>query len=213
MVRTMPGNTWRWADFLERVRPGFAVSAALHIGLFLLLGYFLAFHRGLTIEPQQEDPPFVLVEPPKPPPPTVQVQRTTSIKTITTRTFDRIHLPPMVPPFPTNDDAAAGTSTAPAVVGPPAPPVIINPTPIYRGALTYPDRAADAGQQGYVDFDFIIEPDGTVGDPHVISELPPGYDFAAAAVKAFPKWRFKPMLKDGVPIAAPARIRVSFKLG
>jgi hypothetical protein len=38
-----------------------------------------------------------------------------------------------------------------------------------------------------------------------------GYGFADAARKAFPKWRFEPKLVDGKPVAAPARIRVSFK--
>ncbi len=213
MVRTMPSNPWRCADFLERVRPGFAVSVALHVGLFLVLGYLLAFHRGLVVEAPPEDPPFVLVNPPTIAPPPVQVRTTTEVKTIKIKPTQHIHLGTPPTPFgstdQTNEDAAKG----PPVLVPAAPPRIDNPVPIYRGALVYPDRAADAGQQGYVDFDFIIEPDGTVGDPHVISELPPGYGFAASAIKAFPKWRFKPMLKDGVPIAAPARIRVSFKLG
>ena len=49
-------------------------------------------------------------------------------------------------------------------------------------------------------------------DPRVVTEVPDGVGFAAAAKKAFPKWRFNPMMKDGHPVAAPARIRVSFKL-
>ena len=81
---------------------------------------------------------------------------------------------------------------------PPAPPVIINPQPIYRGNLVYPDRAVEHDVSGYVDFTFIIEPDG--------------YGFAASAKRAFPHWRFKPQLVDGKPVAAPARIRVTFKL-
>jgi len=211
MVTIMPSNPWRCADFLERVRPGIAVSIALHAGLFILLGYLLAFHRGLQVEAPTADPPFVLVDPPKPPVTPVQVQTTTTIKTLTTRNIDVLHPPTTIAPFASNDRPPEGPAKAPDTA-PAGPPLIINPTPIYRGALNYPDRAADAGQQGYVDFDFMIEPDGTVGDPRVVSELPPGYGFAASAMKAFPKWRFKPMMKDGVPVAAPAHIRVSFKL-
>ena len=67
MVRTMPSNPWRCADFLERVRPGFAVSVALHIGLFLLLAYLLAFHSPMPADAPVDDPPFVLINPPRPP--------------------------------------------------------------------------------------------------------------------------------------------------
>ena len=45
-----------------------------------------------------------------------------------------------------------------------------------------------------------------------MAEVPDGMGFATAAKKAFPKWKFNPMMKDGVPIAAPAHIRVLFKL-
>ena len=69
MVRAIPNNPWRCADFLERVRPGFAVSAALHIGLLIVLAYLLAFHPTLQVQTDKTDPPVVLIEIPKPPPP------------------------------------------------------------------------------------------------------------------------------------------------
>jgi TonB family protein len=190
MVRAIPNNPWRCADFLERVRPGFAVSAALHIGLLIVLAYFLAFHPTLQIPTDKTDTPLVLIEVPK-------------------QGID-IKIPPFVlPPF---DGTSSGPPQTTTTTESPAPAVIVNPTPIYRGGLIYPDRAAEMGKEGYVDFDFIIEPDGTVGDPHVVAEVPDGIGFAVAAKKAFPKWRFNPMMKDGHPVAAPARIRVSFKL-
>ena len=99
-----------------------------------------------------------------------------------------------------------------AVVTEDKPQITLNPKPISRTPPKYPDRAEDRQISGYVDFDFTIEPDGTVGDPRVVAEVPDGIGFAEAAKKAFPKWRFKPMMKDGHPVAAPAHIRVSFKL-
>ena len=218
MVRTMPSNPWRCADFLERIRPGFAMSAALHIGLLLLLAYFLAFHPGLPVQEQNNDEVVTVFDIPKPPPPqaVIEVPKVPTFKPVVTRPIKGIDLkmPPLV--FPPIDDTSSGrpqtTTQAVTTAEPPAPAIVINPTPIYRGSLVYPDRAADMGREGYVDFDFTIEPDGTVGDPRVVAEVPDGIGFAEAAKKAFPKWRFKPMMKDGHPVAAPAHIRVSFKL-
>ena len=115
----------------------------------------------------------------------------------------------VIPPHENFDRTPPTTVTS---TEPTAPAVIKDPQPLYRGGLVYPERAADAGVGGYVEFAFIIEPDGSVGDPQVIAEVPDGYGFAAAAKKAFPKWRFEPKLVDGKPVAAPATIRVTFKL-
>jgi protein TonB len=182
---------------------------ALHAGLFILLGYLLAFHRGLQVEAPREDPPLVVVDLPKPPLQPVQVQTATNVKPIVTREIDRFHPPQMITPLQLDDQSTVSTPKGPPTT---APTVIVNPTPIYRGGLVYPDRAAETNREGYVDFDFIIEPDGTVGNPVVVAEVPDGVGFAAAAKKAFPKWKFKPMMKDGVPVAAPAHIRVLFRL-
>jgi TonB family protein len=209
----MPSNPYRCADFLERVRPGFALSVALHVGLFILLAYLLAFHPALQVPEPPIGTIIEVVAPPPPPPvkpieleenPTFRPLKTKAIDTLTTK------FPPLVLPSVDNNDN--GSSQTTTTTEPSAPPVIIDPTPIFRGGLVYPERAGDMGRTGYVDFDFIIEPDGTVGDPRVVAEVPDGVGFAAAAKKAFPQWRFHPMMKDGHPIAAPAHIRVTFKL-
>jgi periplasmic protein TonB len=213
MVRAIPNNPWRCADFLERVRPGFAVSAALHIGLLLLLAYFLAFHPGLPVQEQKPEETVTVIDIPKPPPPTmIEIPKVPTFKPMVTRTIKGIDV--KVPPFvlPPFDGTNSGPPQTTTTTEPPAQAIVVNPAPIYRGGLIYPDRAADLGREGYVDFEFIIEPDGTVGDPRVVAEVPDGIGFATAAKKAFPKWRFSPMMKDGHPVAAPARIRVSFKL-
>jgi periplasmic protein TonB len=211
MVRAIPNNPWRCVDFLERVRPGFAVSAALHIGLLLLLAYFLAFHPVLPVqEPKTVETVTVIDIPKLPPPAMIEIPKVPIFKPMVTRTIKGIDVKVM--PFPPFDSTNNGPPQTTTTIEPPTQVVIRDPTPIYRGGLIYPDRAAEMGREGYVDFDFIIEPDGTVGDPHVVAEVPDGIGFAMAAKKAFPKWRFNPMMKDGHPIAAPAHIRVSFKL-
>ena len=211
MVTIMPSNPWRCADFLERVRPGIAVSVAIHAGLFILLGYLLAFHSPMPAPPVPEDPEFTVVRPPAPPEKPIQIEipKVTKFKPMESKPIKGLvtSVQPLILP-PVQDNGPAQTETATG----PAPAVIINPKPIYRGGLVYPDRAANLNREGYVDFDFIIEPDGTVGNPVVVAEVPDGVGFAAAAKKAFPNWRFTPMTKDGHPVAAPAHIRVTFKL-
>lgn len=208
MVRAIPINPWRLTDFLERVRPGIAVSAALHAGLFIALAYFLAFRPTIQVQPAETDPPLQYIElpkaQPKPPPkvPTFTPYQTPDLPMVNST------VPVLVLPAQNKYDSKPQTATSTES----APPVVINPRPVYRGGLVYPDRAAEAGMSGYVDFSFIIEPDGSVGNPQVIDEVPDGYGFAAAAKKAFPKWRFDPKLVDGKPVPAPARIRVSFQL-
>jgi periplasmic protein TonB len=209
MVRAIPINPWRLTDVLERLRPGIAVSAALHAGLFIALAYFLAFHPTIQVQPQPPDEGLKYVELPKPPPKPV-IPNKSLFHPEQAPTIEALHTSVGTLVIPAEDFHRSPPTTTTSTEA--APPVIINPRPVYRGGLIYPDRAADAGMSGYVDFSFIIEPDGSVGDPQVIDEVPDGYGFATAAKRAFPKWRFDPKLVDGKPVAAPAQIRVTFQL-
>jgi TonB family protein len=210
MVRAIPNNPWRCADFLERVRPGFAVSAALHIGLLIVLAYFLAFHPQLQVPAPPPDEVLQYFEIPKPPPKPV-IDNNSIFHPKPAPTIEGVHstVGPLTIPAEENFHREPPKTVTNADV---APAAIIDPKPIYRGGLDYPERAAEAGRGGYVIFSFIIRKDGSVGDPQVIEEVPDGYGFATAAKKAFPKWRFDPKLVDGKPVDAPAQIRVTFQL-
>ena len=210
MVRAIPINPWRWANVLERVRPGIAVSAALHIGLFFALAYFLAFRPQLQVPPSPPDEVLQYFELPKPPPIKPVVPTNSIFHPEPTPTIEGVHSTVGALPVPAEMNFHREPAKATSVEA--APAVIINPKPIYRGGLNYPERAAEAGRSGYVISSFIIRKDGSVGDPQVIEEVPDGYGFATAAKRAFPKWRFDPKLMDGKPVDAPAQIRVTFQL-
>jgi protein TonB len=77
---------------------------------------------------------------------------------------------------------------------------------------TYPERAEDRQISGYVDFEFTVQPDGSVGDPKVTAEVPEGYGFASAAQKVFPRWKFAPEMVNGKAVPTKAFYRFSFKL-
>jgi protein TonB len=209
MVRAIDSYAWRNAMFLERVRPGLAVSVILHAVLFLGLAYYLAFPP--TVKPTFNEPPGVItiIDPPRAPPPKQPVKST--FQPEKTIEIPNVHpdVPPLVIPPVVNFDK--GTEKTVTTETPPEP-VITNQRPIQHNDPIYPDRALDQGRAGYVDFNFTIEPDGSVGDLQLVTETPAGYGFAAAAEKAFAKWRFTPKLVNGVPVAARARYRVSFQL-
>jgi TonB family protein len=76
----------------------------------------------------------------------------------------------------------------------------------------YPSAAEDDQIQGYVDFEFVIQPDGSVGDPVIQTEMPEAYGLADAAVKVFPLWKFTPENVNGSPVPTKAFYRFSFKL-
>lgn len=75
----------------------------------------------------------------------------------------------------------------------------------------YPDRARNAGQTGWVDLEFTVRPNGSVGDIRVMRSEPIGV-FDEAAREAVGRWRFEAVKRDGEAVAQRARIRVRFTL-
>jgi len=209
MVNNLPFNQWGASQPFPRVRPGIAISIAFHAALLLCLAYALSF--GPRPLPETIEGPVITVlpQPDVQPPPPQPVKSDIHPKRIEPQKFQTVNIPPLpIPPDPpqATDNATKAEPTRNSA------PVVIDPVPISRGGLVYPDKAVDQGINGYVDFNFVIEPDGSVGDTQVIAEMPQGYGFAAAARKGFQTWKFQPKIVDGTAIAAPARIRVSFKL-
>lgn len=73
----------------------------------------------------------------------------------------------------------------------------------------YPRIARDAGIEGWVDLEFVVRADGSVGDVRVLTAQPAG-TFDAAAIAALSRWRFEPVLRDGGAIDQRARMRMRF---
>jgi len=76
----------------------------------------------------------------------------------------------------------------------------------------YPSCALQMHLNGYVDFAFTLEPDGSVGDFKVIKEMPAGFGFAAAGSAVFGQWRFLPKMVIGKELATQAFYRFTWKL-
>lgn len=70
--------------------------------------------------------------------------------------------------------------------------------PLVRMEPVYPRRAQERGIEGWVTVEFTVTADGTVADPFVL-EAEPENIFNRAALKAVLKFKYKPMVVNGVP--------------
>jgi protein TonB len=74
--------------------------------------------------------------------------------------------------------------------------------PIVKVAPMYPARAQTQGIEGWVLLKFTVTEAGAVADPVVLESQPPGV-FDEAARKAVLKFKYKPRVENGKPIAVP----------
>lgn len=81
--------------------------------------------------------------------------------------------------------------------------------PIVRIEPQFPREALLKGIGGWVEVEFTIEPDGSVSDPKVVKSQPPRI-FDRNAIRAIYKWKFKPRIVDGKPVARRAKQRMDF---
>jgi protein TonB len=83
--------------------------------------------------------------------------------------------------------------------------------PIVRIDPQWPREALLDGISGYVILEFTIEADGSVSDA-VVVESEPRRLFDRNAVRAIYKWKFKPRVVDGRPVARRASTRIDFQV-
>ena len=84
------------------------------------------------------------------------------------------------------------------------------PVPVTRVEPAYTDEARAAKISGTVTLTVTIDDKGVPVELHVLKSLDPGLD--QKALDAVSKWRFRPALQDGEPVAFQATIEVTFKL-
>jgi TonB family protein len=83
------------------------------------------------------------------------------------------------------------------------------PEAILKVAPEYPKAARDSGMQGTVIVKALIGTDGQVKDAMVVKSVPVLDEAAQAAVR---KWRFKPAMASGSPVAVWVAVPVKFSL-
>ncbi len=109
----------------------------------------------------------------------------------------------------TREEAGGGAPDAPCEEEPTRPEAIVQ-TPTIDYTL-YPQAQAD-GIEGKFKARLIIDADGQVGSVTVVSGVDPAFD--AAIVAALKRWRFKPAMACGKPVAgATVPFTARFELG
>ncbi len=98
-----------------------------------------------------------------------------------------------------------GSSTASQSWRATTPPVLLR-----QVEPDYPEEARRAKVQGFVTISVEIDENGRVRVLRVLQ--PAGLGLDEKAIEAVKQWRFKPAMRDGRPVAAPAQIQVSFRL-
>lgn len=83
------------------------------------------------------------------------------------------------------------------------------PRPLHREAPRYPDDARRAGVSGTVLIQALVDRDGRVRDIRVTHSIPV---LDAAAKTAVSRWRFKPAMSQGEPVAVWVAVPVKFSL-
>ncbi len=100
-------------------------------------------------------------------------------------------------------------STAPAEQ--PSIVAVSSLTRVTYVAPKYPRSAQRRNQSGWVDVVFTVATDGAVTNVDVRGSTP-GDTFVAAAVKAVEKWKFEPVIENGVAVTKRAGVRMLFAL-
>jgi TonB family protein len=111
----------------------------------------------------------------------------------------------------------SGGTTPPPAVPTALPPGVYKigggvnaPVPIFRPEPEYTEQARAAKWQGAVLLQVTIDETGVPKDIQILRSLGMGLD--QKAIEAIQKWRFKPTLLNGKPVAVSANIEVNFHL-
>ena len=89
---------------------------------------------------------------------------------------------------------------------------VIQPEVVRRVDPAFPREAAKAGvAEAQVLVMVIIDTQGRPRDPRVERCNRPGLGFEAAAVRAIRRWRYRPALQDGEPVAVYSYVVLDFR--
>lgn len=88
----------------------------------------------------------------------------------------------------------------------------VQPVPMALTQPVYPPELQAAGIEGEVNLSFIVEVDGSVSNPVVVSSDNEGFN--ASAIAAVSNWRFFPgRLRDGKPVRVRMAVPIKFMIG
>jgi periplasmic protein TonB len=87
---------------------------------------------------------------------------------------------------------------------------VSQPIPVYTVDPEFSEEARRAKYQGEVMVQVIVDAQGNVQNPHIVRPLGMGLD--EKALEAVVKYKFKPALKNGKPVAVYLTVAINFRL-
>ena len=197
---------------------GFVVVVLLHVGLIYALVTGLGTNivevikapiETKIIEEVKPPPPDV---PPPPPPPKLAAPPPPYIPPPEIQ----IAQPPPPTPVATVAVVAPPAPQAPPVarvVAPSVPDSEVGARAINNVKLTYPPRMLDQGREGQVEVTCDVDADGGTSNC-TVGAIVGGQAFADSALAYVKAARYKPAIKNGVPVPEPHhKFNIVFKLG
>lgn len=216
-------------NYMEAVRsrwiPAFALSVAVTLAMFWLMngvitggGHgagvidvmpsidFVRLRRDSEVQPMERRRPPPPPPPEQPPPPTKMTVASESVQSASPTPFSMPNL-----------GLSTSVSGGPFIgeMGGSAPDMsglfdgdII---PLQRMAPQYPRDASRAGITGWVQLEVLVNADGSVRSAKVLDAKPKGL-FEAPAVAAVLKWKFKPKVVNGTPVAQRGSQKIEFNI-
>jgi TonB family protein len=76
-------------------------------------------------------------------------------------------------------------------------------------APKFPAATRNRNMSGWVELEFTVKTDGSIGDI-VVTNSSPRKTFDSAAVNAVREWRYKPVIRDGKAVDQRAAVRIRF---
>ncbi len=183
--------------FSLRTLLGLPIAAAITIALFSLMQYLVTAEEPVIDEAAD----------------TGEITLTREIRDEEPKLDDWKPIPPVkeTPPPVTPIDISIDisdikTGDGPMIdIGPQGEVIFVPPpnrtaTPLVRIPPQYPQRAATKGVEGWVLVGFDITPAGRVENA-VVVDADPAAIFNRSALRAIAKWKYKPKMVDGKPVA------------
>ncbi|MCB1926056.1 MAG: energy transducer TonB [Gammaproteobacteria bacterium] len=145
-------------------------------------------------------------KPAEPPPPREPPPATPNLPDLRVAPVN-IKAPPIRTPIP---DVAL--NFARPTLGPVSQALVDRPLMVLsRLPPQYPYRAQRRGTEGWVRLSFEVTAEGAVRDVVVVEGSPPGI-FDHEAIRAVQRWKFKPRIESGVPVAVRTEQTIDFRL-
>jgi TonB family protein len=193
----------------------------------VIIGYFV-FGRGGGEPPAPTPVPVVEDEPTATPTPTPE-EEPVAVLPPPTATPEPPTATPTETETPTPTETATPTPVAPtatpipptATPRPPTPtstpavregdlvalgPGVSRPVAVHRVEPSKPKMAQRLNQEGSVEAEVLVGPDGAVEDVRIVSVSPPNMGFEKATEDALRQWRFKPATKNGIKVRTWIRV-------